>query len=142
MCLRQDTSRYSKPPKYTTRKLPNYTWMQPNPGFIVYLEPLKFKAGDRMSKLIRNTTKLVPGNTILQTLNVPVRSLAKIICSPEVSGALLIPILILHMQKITSVLSNQLPRTGLLNSLLSYRCIFSYSSLFPYSPKVSLRNEL
>jgi len=94
-----------------------------------------------MSKLIRNTTRLVPGKTTLQTLNVPVRSLAKIICSPEVSGALPIQILILHMQKITSVLSYQLPRTGLLNSFFSDSSLFSYSSLFPNSPKVSLRNS-
>lgn len=134
MCLRPDISGYRKPPKYTTRKPPNYTWMQQNPGFIVYLEPSKFKAGDMMSKLIRNTIKYVSVNTILQTLNVSVRYLAKISCSSEVSGALTIPGLLLSMQKITSVLSNQLPRTGLLN------IIFSYSSLFPYSLKVSLRN--
>lgn len=35
-----------------------------NPGFIVNLEPLKFKAGDMMSELIRNTARPVPGKTI------------------------------------------------------------------------------
>jgi hypothetical protein len=88
-----------------------------------------------MSKLVRNNTRLVSGNTILQTLNASVRSLAKIICSPEAYGSLPISILILRMQKITSVLSNQLPRTGLLNT------IFFYSHLFSYSVKVYLKND-
>lgn|GEM_PF-2944505 len=98
-----------------------------------------------MSKLIRNNTKYVSVNTILQTLNVPVRSLAKRICSPEV-GALQIPLLSLSMQNMNSVLSNQLPRAGLLNSIFSYHSpcsyhsLFSHISLFPYSSKGTLRN--
>lgn len=109
--------------------------MQSNTGFIVYLEPSKFKAGDRMSKLIRNTTRLIQGKTILQALNVPVTSLAKIIYSPEVSGALPIQVLLLRMPKITSVLFYQLPLTGSLNS------IFSYNRLFSYDLKIFLRNS-
>lgn len=111
---------------------------------IVNLESLKFKAGDMMSKSISNNTKYVSVNTVLQTLNVPVGSLVKRICSPEF-GVLQIPILSLSMQRMNSVSSNQLPQAGLLNNIYAYHIpcpyhsLFSHVSLFLYSLKVTSR---